>query len=118
MRYGPSWVTIWRVLPIVLVTLSIGLGASAERAVSTTCENYAPDHILVRMNEGASAEAIEKMKSLNGDGAEHDSRGLDRLWVVYLPAGLTVPEVVELYRASPDVEYAHPDYYLYFPEDP
>ena len=110
--------TLWRALPVFVLALLFSLASNPERAVSKTCESYAPDHILVRMNEGASAEAIEKMKSLNGDGAEYESRGLEGLWVVNVPAGLTVLEAVELYKASPDVDFAHPDYYLYSPEDP
>jgi uncharacterized repeat protein (TIGR01451 family) len=38
--------------------------------------------------------------------------------VVTLPAGLSVPEAVDLYEASPGVEYAQPNYYYFIPEHP
>jgi hypothetical protein len=53
--------------------------SAAERAVSQTCESYARDHILVKMDDGDSAGDIETMKPLNGDGEEHESRGLENL---------------------------------------
>ena len=87
-------------------------GPGAERATSQeACDpEYDTGHILVRMEPDASDEALEAMKTLNGDGAEYESRGLENLWIVDLPAGLAVLEAVSLYGASDGVAYAEPDH--------
>lgn len=100
-------------LPVLAaVVLLTGSVLVPKEASSQSCDgpSYATDHIIVKMREGASAESIDRMKGLNGEGKEEESA--PGLWVVELPAGLSMPEAVELYAASPDVEYAEPDYLL------
>ncbi|CAA9405219.1 MAG: Alkaline phosphatase [uncultured Rubrobacteraceae bacterium] len=110
----------WLSLLLATAVASVGLVAvSGPAASQEDCgPGYATDHILVKMEAGASAESVEKMEELNGAGAEEESQGLADLWVVDLPDGLTVPEAVDLYEASPEVEFAQPDYHYYLPEDP
>ncbi len=108
---GPSWIA----LPVVAVVLLVGLAFGVRSASSQeSCGDpgYATDHILVKMREGASVESLDLMKGLNGEGKE-EFLPLSRIWVVGVPAGKTAPEAVELYKASPDVEYAELDAHVY-----
>ncbi|WP_166172414.1 S8 family serine peptidase [Rubrobacter tropicus] len=115
-----SGATVFAVLALILAVCIAALaGPGAGRASSQeACDpGYDTGHILVRMEPDASAEALDAMKALNGEGGEYESRGLERLWIVTLPAGLTVPEAVALYGASEGVAYAEPDHKVYLPED-
>ncbi|MGH3086466.1 MAG: S8 family serine peptidase [Rubrobacteraceae bacterium] len=100
-------------LSLATALLLIWAGVGQNPALSQGCEDpgYAEDHIIVKMKDDASEEAIQRMKDVNGAGEEHEFSA--NTWTVDLPAGYTVPEAVELYEQDPDVEYAEPDYYLY-----
>lgn len=100
------------------VIVSIALASAPKQALSQDCGETTdvPDRILVKMAAGASDESVERMKNLNGEGAEEKSVVAD-LWVVDVPAGLSVTEAVELYEGSPEVVYAEPDYRM-VPEQP
>lgn len=98
-------------LPVAVIVLLIGLISPTGRASSQegcTDPGYATDHILVKMTEDAPAESLDMMKNLNGEGNEREF--VPNTWIVDLPDGRTVPEAVALYEASPDVEYAEPDF--------
>lgn len=101
-------------LLVSIVALLVGLNPMAGRASSQEdCgdPDYAADRIIVKMKDGASEEAIARIKTINGEGEEIKfSTGA---WTADLPAGYTVPEAIELYESDPDVEYAEPDYYAY-----
>lgn len=100
-------------LLLIAAILLTGAGVGQDRALSQSCEGpgYAEDHIIVGMKEGASEEAIQRMKDINGAGEEREL--MTNIWTVDLPDGYNVPEAEELYERDPDVEYAHPDYMVH-----
>jgi thermitase len=82
---------------------------------------FAPDRILVKADEDASAGAIESINAENDAETEERLSHLD-VSVIELPEDLSPAEAVELYEASPNVDYAEPDYKVYpaqsAPNDP
>ena len=122
---------------VTIAILLISLGASSEEALSqnsgqdpeasapTTPDepSFAPDRILVKTKEDAATEAIETVNRKNNARTE---KRIPRtqVKVVKLPEDLSVQEAVKRYEASPDVEYAEPDYEVYpaqsypTPDDP
>lgn len=118
----------------LLVTLSIavllGTGIPAGQALSEPKPDtpkpgsgrvaFAPDQILVKIKDNAPADALVSVNRRNGARVEEKILR-SRVSVVDLPADLSVAEAVERYEASPEVEYAEPDYLLYpaaTPNDP
>jgi thermitase len=105
----------------ILILIGI-LGTSPEQARSETKPSdpsagtgeqaFAPGRIIVKAEEEAPANAVE---SLNREyDASIESRlPLSDVEVVDLPKDLSVSEAVERYEASPNVEYAEPDYVVY-----
>lgn len=110
VAFGRLWAAAPAAMLVALVAL---LSLSGPAATQENCADpgYATDHILVGMREGAPAESIEKMKTLNGDLAERNF--FQNAWIVDLPAGLAVLEAVKLYATSPDVAYAEVDAIAY-----
>lgn len=100
--------SLWIVL-LVASLVFVWLNSGAERALSQSCEDpgYATDHILVRMEDEASEEALDRMKNLNGEGGEAEF--YPNTWRVDLPAGYSVFQAVGLYGSDQDVEYAEVD---------
>jgi thermitase len=70
---------------------------------------FAPGRILVKVEDNAPAGAIASVNREN-DARVEDTIPHSGVSVVDLPADLSVNEAVELYEASPQVEYAEPDY--------
>ena len=103
---------------ILAVCIAVFAGPGAQRASSQeACDpGYDTGNIIVGMEPNASAEALDAMKALNGEGGEALLL-LSRVWVVGVPAGLTVPEAVSLYGTLDGVAYAEPNYKAYLPED-
>lgn len=113
----------------ILILLGI-LGTSPEQAFSETKPSalgagtgeqaFAPGRIIVKAEEGAPANAVESLNRKN-DASIEERLPLSDVEVVDLPQDLPVSEAVERYEASPNVEYAEPDYVLYpaaTPNDP
>ncbi len=72
-------------------------------------EEFAPDRILVKLKEGAPAQALEALNRQNN--AESGKKlAHTRVDVVRLPRELPVEAAVKRYEASPDVAYAEPDF--------
>jgi thermitase len=71
----------------------------------------APDRIIVKVEENATRSDLEEVNDQNNASTE---KALPRsqVNVVDLPRDLPVGEAVERYEASPNVEYAEPDYIL------
>lgn len=74
-------------------------------------EEYASDRIIVKLEEGATRTDLEEINEENNASTEKDLPR-SQVNVVDLPSDLPVEEAVETYEASPDVEYAEPDYIL------
>ncbi|CAA9450783.1 MAG: Serine protease, subtilase family [uncultured Rubrobacteraceae bacterium] len=103
--------------------LLIGLGAQPEQAISQPSEraseasapktpgksSFAPDQILVKAKEGASAEAVESINRKN-NASTKKKIPRTKVSVVKLPKALSVEEAIDLYEASSEIEYAEPDF--------
>ena len=105
-----------KVFAVAATVLLSGLGAQPERALAepgpdANKPRFAPDRVLVKPKEGASAEAVEAINRKNGARTEKKIPRT-RVSVVKLPRGLQVAEAVERYEASPEIEYAEPDFLL------
>ena len=72
---------------------------------------FAPDRVLVKLKGDAPAEAVDAINRKNGARTEK-KLPYTRVSVVKLPKGLQVADAVRRYEASPDVEYAEPDFLL------
>ncbi len=105
-----------KALLVTITVLFVGLGTHQEQAFSQVASKageprFAPDRVLVKAKEGVSAEAIDSINRSNGARTEK-KLPRTRVSVVKLPKGLQVTDAVKRYEASPDVEYAEPDYLL------
>ena len=78
-------------------------------------QKFAPDRVIVKLKEGASSRALEERN--RGIGARTEKRiaphTVPRLHTVKLPQGVSVERAIEHYKASRDVEYAEPDFFVY-----
>jgi subtilisin family serine protease len=63
-----------------------------------------PSRVLVRFRDGARPDILP------GSSSDSDFAGQGNLHLVQNPPGLSVAEVVQRYRANPNVLYAEPDY--------
>jgi len=75
-------------------------------------QTYAPGEIIVKFRPSVSRAAIDRVNSRFGTSVFHTSQfaGFRRLRI---PAGMTVAEMVEIYKAEPNVEYAEANYLVY-----
>jgi thermitase len=71
----------------------------------------APDRIIVKLEENATRSDLEEVNDQNNASTEKDLPR-SQVNVVDLPRDLSVGEAVENYEASPNVEYAEPDFVL------
>src|SRR5215204_6115845 len=81
---------------------------------------YASGEIIVKLQEQATQADLRELNASNEASIEEDLPK-SNVNVVELPRDLTVQEAVQTYEASPDVEYAEPDFKLYpsaIPNDP
>lgn len=72
---------------------------------------FASDKIIVKIEDDATQSDLEAINRGNEARTEDDLPRSD-VSVVDLPGDLPVEEAIELYEASPDVEYAEPDFLL------
>ena len=78
---------------------------------STDGEKIAPDRVIVKVKEGVSDATLERIN--RGKGSRTKKKiPHTRLSVVDLPSNLPVEEAVKSYEASPEIEYAEPDFIL------
>lgn len=105
MRRLP-FVSLWAAVPAAMLAALISLLSLAGSAsTQETCPpSHATGNIIVGMAPGASAESLERMKELNGEGGEKNF--FQNAWVVDVPAGRGVANAIALYSISPGVEYA------------
>jgi hypothetical protein len=74
-------------------------------------EEFARDQIIVELEEGATQADLAALNQRNDAHTEENLPRSD-VNVVDLPSDLAVGEAVQRYEASPDVEYAEPDFLL------
>ena len=72
---------------------------------------FASDKIIVEIEEDATQSDLEAINRRN-DARTDDDLPRSDVSVVDLPRDLPVEEAIDLYEASPDVEYAEPDFLL------
>lgn len=102
-------------LAVSLAGLACMICSGGEKALAQSCDpGYVEGEILVRVKADASEEALDRIRGLNGESPEIIS--YSGIWVVELPAGLSVPEAVDLYGADPAVEFAEPNGLMYAEE--
>ena len=70
---------------------------------------FVPGRLIVKLEDQATTEDLDRANRSNGASTE-EKVPRTRLAVVDLPAGLPVEEAIARYEASPDVEYAQPDF--------
>jgi subtilisin family serine protease len=102
-----------KLVGILAVVLAPGVGFRAERSRSRPSHRpaFVPGRNRVKIEEQAPVDAIEDVnREYEADVEEVILRS--RVSVVDLPDDLSVAEAVERYEASPEVEYAEPDYLL------
>ena len=81
---------------------------------------YASGEIIVKLQDQATQADLRALNARNDASVEEDLPS-SAVNVVDLPQDLTVQEAVQTYEASPDVEYAEPNFKLYptaTPNDP
>jgi thermitase len=88
-------------------------GSSAEQPSFPTPsdEEFARGQIIVELEEGATQADLVALNQRNDARTEENLPRSD-VNVVDLPSDLAVGEAVQRYEASPDVEYAEPDFLL------
>ncbi len=94
-------------------TRTEGSGSGAEQPTypPTTTGDFAEGQIIVELEEEATRPDLTALNQQNGVRTEEDLPRSD-VNVVDLPGDLAVQEAVQRYEASPDVEYAEPDFLL------
>src|SRR3712207_1538655 len=94
-------------------TQTEGGGSAAQQPANppTTGRGFAKDQIIVELEEGATQADLTALNQRNDARTEENLPRSD-VNVVGLPSDLTVQEAVQRYEASPDVEYAEPDFLL------
>lgn len=88
--------------------------------VSEQEPEFAPGRIIVKLEEEATDQDLERINNRNDASVEENLPAPDTS-VVDLPRGLEVEEAAERYEFSPDVEYAEPDFLISpaaAPDDP
>lgn len=108
------YLIFWTILALLGV-----LGIRPEQALSQTeprdpnagtgGKAFAPGRIIVKVEEEAPANAVAWLNRRN-DARIEESLPDSAVEIIDLPKDLSVAEAVERYEASPDIEYAEPDY--------
>jgi len=105
--------------PSVFADFPLKEGGFATPNSKRTYE-YVPGEILVKFKDVATKEQIRSINSMYKTSVLYTSP-YARFKRIKIPPDKTVPEMVELYRKNPLVEYAEPNYIVYAywtPNDP
>ncbi len=81
---------------------------------------YVPDEIIVKFKPGIARGLIEGLLTEQGALERYESK-FAKFKVLKIPKAKTVPQLVEVFKKNPLVEYAEPNYYAYasmVPNDP
>ena len=81
---------------------------------------YVPDEIIIKFKPGINENAIKGLEQAQGVLEKYISP-FGKFRVLKIPQGKLVTEMVEIFKKSPLVEYADPNYYAYatmVPNDP
>ncbi len=81
---------------------------------------YVPDELIVKFKPGIPEDAIRGLLQAH-EASEKFKSSVAKFRALKIPKGRTVPELIEIFKASPLVEYAEPNFYAYaawYPNDP
>ncbi len=90
-----------------------GAGQDAEAPTYTegNQRDFVSDKLIVKLEDTATSADLEAVNQQNNASTEEDLPR-SQVNVVDLPSDLPVSEAISRYEASPDVEYAEPDFIL------
>jgi subtilisin family serine protease len=92
-------------------TGSAGSGAQDPTYAEGSQRSFAPDKLIVKLEDDATRTDLERVNEQNNASTEEDLPR-SQVNVVDLPSDLPVREAISRYEASPDVEFAEPDFVL------
>lgn len=92
-------------------TESTGPGDEEPTYAEGSQRNFAPDKLIVKLEEDATATDLEAINQQNNASTDEDLPR-SQVNVVDLPSDLPVREAERRYESSPDVEFAEPDFIL------
>ncbi len=92
-------------------TGSAGSGAQDPTYAEGSQRSFAPDKLIVKLEDDATRTDLERVNGQNNASTEEDLPR-SQVNVVDLPSDLPVREAISRYEASPDVEFAEPDFVL------
>lgn len=97
---------VFQVLALFIAPIS---GEKIDILVKKDMENFVPDEIIIKFNNGITNDAVRSINSANGLSiiSKSTHSGFHRLTI---PNGKTVIEMVEKLSKNPFVEYAEPNY--------
>lgn len=96
------------------------LERAPEKALKAPRPLYVPDEIIVKFKPGIAKGLIEQLLTEQEALEKYESR-FAKFKVLKIPKGKTVPQLVEIFKKNPLVDYAEPNYYAYatmVPNDP
>lgn len=126
---------ISKILILVLIIAGIILGFALEKAAAQSDlpflvkekkplkvprPLYVPDEIIVKFKPGIAGSLVKKFLK-EQEILEKSESKFGKFKVLKIPKGRVVSELVEIFRVSPLVEYAEPNFYAYatmVPNDP
>jgi thermitase len=92
-------------------TENTGSGAQDPTYAEGSQRSFAPDKLIVKLEDNATRSDLERVNQQNNASTEEDLPR-SQVNVVDLPSNLPVGEAIRRYEASPDVEFAEPDFVL------
>ena len=102
-------------LAATLMALIAGTAKAADEGLpafpAQGAKEFADDQIIVKLEEEATQADLVALNRRNDARTEEDLPRSD-VNVIDLPRGLPIREAIQSYEASPDVEYAEPDFLL------
>ena len=107
-------------IALIIAIGLVSLAMSHVEAYSQERPEYLPGELLVKFREGVSGDEIKSLIAGNGAGVVKRI-GLIDVYHLKLPSSLSVQQALTLYRNSPLVKYAEPNYLRYpdvTPNDP
>ena len=108
------------VLTASLLLHSGGRAANENRQTAQNEPKYVQGEIIVKFKDGTSEEQIKQINRRHRASTAYKSRAA-AFRRIKSPAGKTAPQMRELYKNEPAVEYAQLNYYVYadsVPNDP
>src|SRR3989338_313975 len=117
----PKISKIFALVLVIAITVGFNYGSAKpqvsffvkeEKPLKSPRALYVPDEIIVKFKEGANENAVKKFQ--DAQGALEKYRSLfGKFRVLKIAEGKTATEMAAMFKNSPLVEYAEPNYYAY-----